>query len=187
MNNTGTNTIKDSKAPETVKGYLESRTAGSRVLKNKLDLLQCRNFAHSKALNSVLESFKDFNQVVVNQLKLNYPMTQEELDQIMMHKLSCGSERPVQEVSHVYGRACSILRFLFENPQGVKKLRQKYSVLKRRGVQKQRRKLSSYSGIKKYLNYLLRMDLIKPVLKKGYITSTKGVTVLVDSQKKKLY
>lgn len=182
-----TNTYtKEVPTPETVKKYLESKTTEPKVLKNKLDLLQCRNFSHSKAFNSVLESFKEFNQSVVNQLKLNYPMTQEELDRIMVHKFSCGSERPVQKVSHVYERACSILRYLFENPQGVKKLRQKYSVLKRRGVQKQRRKLSSYYSIKKYIEYLLRTDLVKSVSKKGYITSAKGVTVLVENQKKKL-
>lgn len=102
-----------------------------------------------------------------------------ELDQVLFTwKLSCGSERPPSRKIDYFYRCCSLLKYLVENPSGIKKIRKKYSTMKRRGVKPVRKKLASYGPLKLMLNQLESKGLIAHKKDKGYYTSVKGKELL---------
>ena len=124
---------------------------------------------------------KILNVLDVNRYNYKVASTLEEIlvlpERLYTMKLSCGSERPPERsIDYVY-RAVSLLKYLVENPCGIKKLQKKYSKVKRSQVKPPKLKEASYYALKVLLNELVQKGFLEHSTL-GYYASSKGKQLL---------
>ncbi len=119
-----------------------------------------------------------FNDLIIERLEKLLEFDEK----LFSCKLSGASDRIPLRIKDYYYRCASLLKLLVERPHGIKKLRVKYSGLKRNSVRPPVRKLAWYYPLVHMLQQMCNKSLLTRI-EKGFVTSEKGKALICECLK----